>query len=357
MDYKNGTQEHELPGPDDQLPEIDALSRAANTITQSITKGRTDDLTQRMAEQARTIRELTQQLQDKQEELHDSARAQHELNSLLHAAMSTPGPGKRSTEPPGRRESPGPHRLQPKGIRQEDKDFQEKVRQQTPHVPPPNDPTDPGLVFIKTLAKAISDNHHHDLNEPIKFTGQDQQWDEFYYQLRSYLAAKNWLSTFDHPHGPGHDGFDNEINLKIYNKLTSLCHKGTAITYIRMAAEFDGWGAGRHLLARYHGFSKQRQRTLRHTIENLRHIHGTNICTHIDFFEKLCTQMTLNDPDHPPNEEQKIDWFLDTVTEKNLRVCSCNMLRRQHCRHPHVQQTCQTLYTQVFFSLPPVSDF
>jgi hypothetical protein len=26
--------------------------------------------------------------------------------------------------------------------------------------------------------------------------------------------------------------------------------------------------------------------------------------------------MTLNDPDHPPNEEQKIDWFLDTVTEK-----------------------------------------
>jgi hypothetical protein len=26
--------------------------------------------------------------------------------------------------------------------------------------------------------------------------------------------------------------------------------------------------------------------------------------------------MTLNDPDYPPNEEQKIDWFLDAVTEK-----------------------------------------
>ena len=26
--------------------------------------------------------------------------------------------------------------------------------------------------------------------------------------------------------------------------------------------------------------------------------------------------MSLNDPDNPPNEEQKIDWFLDTVTEK-----------------------------------------
>jgi hypothetical protein len=112
----------------------------------------------------------------------------------------------------GQRETPGPHRLQPKGQRSEDKDFQEKVRQQTPVESTPHDTTDPGLLFIKQLAKAISDNHYHDLNEPIKFTGQDQQWDEFYYQLRSYLAAKNWLNTFDHPHGPGHAGFENEVN-------------------------------------------------------------------------------------------------------------------------------------------------
>ena len=134
MDYTNGKTGHELQGQDDHLPEIDALSRDENTTTKSSSKGRKDDLTQRMAEQARTIRELTQLLQDKQEELRDSERAQHDLNSLLQAAMSTPGPDKRSTETPGRRESPGPHRLQPKGIRQEDKDFQEKVRQQTqPH--------------------------------------------------------------------------------------------------------------------------------------------------------------------------------------------------------------------------------
>ncbi len=94
----------------------------------------------------------------------------------------------------------GSHRLQPKGLRQEDKDYQNKVRQQTSDEQPPVNPTDPGLLFIKTLAKAISENHHHDLNEPIKFTGQDQHWDEFYYQLRSYLAAKDWLATFDHPH-------------------------------------------------------------------------------------------------------------------------------------------------------------
>ncbi len=287
----------------DDLPHVEAIDATPdNTDNTSSSSAPTapqahrDRLKRQMKEQTDTIRLLQEQLQHATHALNESKNAQDKMNSLIQQTMT-----------PGCHESPGPHRLQPKGLRQEDKDFQEKVRQQTPHAPTPTDPTDSGLVFIKTLAKAISDNHHHDLNELIKFTGQDQQWDEFYYQLRSYLAAKNWLSTFDHPHGPGHAGFDNDINLKIFNKLTSLCHKGTAITYIRMAAEFDGWGAGRQLLARYHGFSKQRQRTLRHTIENLRHIHGTNICTHIDFFEKLCTQMTLNDPDNPPNEEQKID--------------------------------------------------
>jgi hypothetical protein len=139
------------------------------------------------------------------------------------------------------------------------------------------------------------------------------------------LAAKDWLSTFDYPQGPGHSNFNMASNLKIYNKLTMLCHKGTAITYkyIRRAVKFDGWGAGRSLLERYHGFSKQRQRTLRNTIESLCHVHGTNICTHIDLFEKLCTQMAHNDPDNPTTEEQKIDWFLDTFTERTYEsVCA-----------------------------------
>ncbi len=95
-----------------------------------------------------------------------------------------------------------------------------------------------------------------------------------------------------------------------------LCTKGTAITYLRKAAEFDGWGAGQQLRLRYHGFSKQRGKTLKTTIENIRHVHGTNITTHIDLFEKLITQISYNDPLHPPSEEQKIDWFLDSVTER-----------------------------------------
>ena len=313
MDYKNGTQGHESKDNEDQLPEINALRREEITTTKSSSLGRKEDLTQRMAEQAITIRELTQQLQETQEELNDSARNQHELNSLLQAAMSTPGTTKRPTE------TPGPHRLQARAPRLEDLEYQEKVRQQTAAPTPTtnNTSSDPAaLDFLKILAQTITQHNQHDLTEPAKFNGQDQHWDEFYNQLRSYLAAKNWLTTFDHPTGPGAMDFDNTINVKIYNKLTMLCHKGTAITYVRMAAEFDGWGAGRKLLQRYHGFSKQRQRTLRHTIETLRHVHGTNICTHIDLFEKLCTQMAHNDPNNPPTDEEKIDWFLDTVTEK-----------------------------------------
>jgi hypothetical protein len=131
------------------------------------------------------------------------------------------------------------------------------------------------------------------------------------------LAAKGWLATYDHPTGPGTPGFDQAINQQLYNKkLTMLCTKGTAITYLRKAAEFDGWGAGQQLRLRYHGFSKQRGKTLKTTIENIRHVNGTNITTHIDLFEKLITQISYNDPLHPPSEEQKIDWFLDSVTER-----------------------------------------
>ena len=187
MDYKNGTQGHVSKDNEDQLPEINALRREEITTTKSSSIGRKEDLTQRMAEQARTIRELTQLLQEKQEELHDSERNQYELNSLLQAAMSTPGTTKRPTE------TPGPHRLQARAPRLEDLEYQEKVRQQNA-VPTPttnNTNQDPAaLDFLKILAQTITQHNQHDLTEPAKFNGQDQHWDEFYNQLRSYLAAK-----------------------------------------------------------------------------------------------------------------------------------------------------------------------
>jgi hypothetical protein len=88
----------------------------------------------------------------------------------------------------------------------------------------------------------MRDNTTTDISDPSKFSGEDHHWDEWHYQLRSYLSAKGWLHMYDHPTGPGTLGFDVKINKKLYNKLTMLCAKGTAITYLRKAAKFDGWG-------------------------------------------------------------------------------------------------------------------
>jgi hypothetical protein len=95
-----------------------------------------------------------------------------------------------------------------------------------------------------------------------KVHGGDAQWPQWYQLLRSYLQAKGWLSTFDHVTGPGTlalptPGFDLEKNTKIYQKLHSKCYEGTASTYVRMAAEFDGHGAGKQLKERYNKKSPQ----------------------------------------------------------------------------------------------------
>jgi hypothetical protein len=58
----------------------------------------------------------------------------------------------------------------------------------------------------------MRDNNTSDVTDPGTFSGSDEKWDEFYAQLRTYLAAKNWLTTFEDPTGPGAPGFDNEIN-------------------------------------------------------------------------------------------------------------------------------------------------
>ena len=169
----------------EDLPHVEALETTPdNTDNESSSYAPTapqadrDRLKRQMQEQADTIRLLQEQLQHATNALQDSLQTQDDMKSLIHQTMT-----------PVQRETPGPHRLQPKGQRQEDKDFQEKVRQQTPIESTSTANTDPGLMFIKQLAKAISDNHHNDLNEPIKFTGQDQQWDEFYY----WLKLEEWL--------------------------------------------------------------------------------------------------------------------------------------------------------------------
>jgi hypothetical protein len=76
-----------------------------------------DRLRWQMQAQADTIKALQEQLQHATNALQESKNTQAELNTLVQQLT------------PGRCETPGPHRLQPKGLRQEDKDFQNKVRQ------------------------------------------------------------------------------------------------------------------------------------------------------------------------------------------------------------------------------------
>jgi hypothetical protein len=105
------------------------------------------------------------------------------------------------------------------------------------------------------------------ISEPTKFTGNDDEWEEWCKLLRPYFKLKGWLPTFDHPIGPGTGtpdnptpSFDFDINAKMHSKLQlqHLCHGGPAATHVAKAAKFDGHGAGVHLRGRHDGFTKQK---------------------------------------------------------------------------------------------------
>jgi hypothetical protein len=189
------------------------------------------------------------------------------------------------------------------------------------------------LSVFQSLTKVLKDNNQHlqssDVTEPTKFNGLDTQWDDFYLQLRTYLEAKGWLTSFDHKDGPGTPGFNTEINKKIYNKLLALCRKGTAATYITKAAASNGWEAGRYLIDRYEGFSKQREKSLKTLIETIRHTNGTNMTRHIDKFERICGMMAHNNSTKPPTDEEKVNWFLASVKDRAYDSVHANCTDKQ----------------------------
>ncbi len=207
------------------------------------------------------------------------------------------------------------------------------------------------IQFVGEIVKAINQKDTSDVDSPPKFSGNDDEWEAWYKQLRSYLQAKIWLATLDHPTGPGSPGFDVDINNKIFTKLQTHCAKGKAATYVDRAAAFNGHGAGQELIKRYAGFSKQRLRSLRRFIETkLRRVHGTSIVDHIDLFEKVCGYM--GDCGNSPNDEKKIDWFLDTVSENIYEAVNT------HCVLLHQEGTLTfpqmvKLYTNKCFSRYP----
>jgi hypothetical protein len=183
------------------------------------------------------------------------------------------------------------------------------------------------LKLFSKLAQALTDSNNSDVSTPPHFSGKDDEWETWYSQFRTYLKGKGWLDTFESD-GPGTEGFNTAINSKIYNKLIILCgKKGYALTYVQNAAEFDGLGAGRQLLARYDGFSRQRNRSLRKKIEQLRHTSGTSMPDHIDLFEKICGQIASSGK--PATEEEKLDWFIESVHENTYEPVKahCNSLK------------------------------
>jgi hypothetical protein len=126
---------------------------------------------------------------------------------------------------------------------------EEQHRQRNTHVYGHEDNNDMAgtmQTFLANMSSVLKNNNKSkdSVTELPKFQGADTQWPKWYQLLRAYLLAKGWLVTFDHPIGPGTAShptpdFDIEINEEIYQKLQSKCWDGTAITYIRMAAEFD----------------------------------------------------------------------------------------------------------------------
>jgi hypothetical protein len=183
-----------------------------------------------------------------------------------------------------------------------------------------NDMADTMQAFLANMSSVLKNNNksRDSVTELPKFQGADTQWPKWYQLLRTYLQAKGWLTTFDHPVGPGTaayptPGFDIEINEEIYQKLQSKCWDGTAITYIRMAAEFDGHGAGKQLKERYNKRSPQLLESYKKLAKEIRHVSGTSMPAHVDQFEAILSYMP--ECGYVPTSSDRFEWFLPSVTE------------------------------------------
>jgi hypothetical protein len=175
-------------------------------------------------------------------------------------------------------------------------------------------------AFLANMSSVLKNNNksRDSVTELPKFQGADTQWPKWYQLLRAYLQAKGWLTTFDHPLGPGTaasptPGFDIEINEEIYQKLQYKYWDGTAITYIRMTAKFDGHGAGKQLKERYNKRSPQFLESYKKLAKEIRHVSGTSMPAHVDQFEAILSYMP--EYGYVPTSSDRFEWFLPSVTE------------------------------------------
>ena len=205
--------------------------------------------------------------------------------------------------------------------RQQDTEYRELLDQKSRNNPSPNTNTSTNTIddLVKALTSGITRATTKDApSEPPKFNGTDAGWEKWWKLFRAYCKGKRWLSTLEHPTGPGNANnptrdFDVDISEKIYTKLQHLTQDGTAAIQLAKAAEFDGWGAAQALISRYSGFTQQKLRTLKDTIKKLRHTNGTSMPKHIDEFERLI--MAMDACGHSPPDEEQMEWLMCSVTE------------------------------------------
>ena len=78
------------------------------------------------------------------------------------------------------------------------------------------------MQLLSSVGNILKHSKKEDTTELPKFLGGDSQWPKWYQLLRAYLQARGWLTTFDHPIGPGTlqiptPDLDTDINSLIYH--------------------------------------------------------------------------------------------------------------------------------------------
>ena len=240
----DNTANKEFANMEQGTPEIFARSRLSSDEISSRTEEEKDmqlkEMNNLLFEQRRELEQAQEALKESQQQHKETSQAYTEISQKLSNSIPlTPGPNINKPR------IPRPQDVAYKAVIENQTNEKEEVEEQ-------NESEQGNIMKIfSQLTNVLKETNKSDINTPPKFYGDDEKWEGWYKQWRAYLQAKEWLTTAEHPQGPGATDFNLKINSRIYNSLVNLCQKGKAITYIEQAAEFDGHGANQQLLIRY----------------------------------------------------------------------------------------------------------